>query len=110
MESTYFEGRTHPAIDYCVRPADDAVAQLDEALASGRARLEFEPGSGYLPVAPADAENRSRYTEWRSSRKTSLLSERHQPHVTPPHSSCFNEQVFLGNPGPATACFHLKVG
>ena len=48
MESTYFEGRTHPSIQYGVRAADDPVAQLDEALEAGRARLEFEAGSGYL--------------------------------------------------------------
>jgi len=48
MESTYFEGRTHPTIDYGVRPADDVIAQLDTALQAGSARLEFEPGSGYL--------------------------------------------------------------
>lgn len=48
MESSYFEGRTHPTIEYGARPADDAIAKLDEALQAGRARLEFEPGSGYL--------------------------------------------------------------
>jgi hypothetical protein len=48
MESSYFDGRTHPSIDYEGRPSADAVAQLDKALAAGSARLEFEPGSGYL--------------------------------------------------------------
>jgi len=48
MESTFFDGRTHPAIGYGVRPSDDAVARLNRALEAGEARLEFEPGSGYL--------------------------------------------------------------
>ncbi|HEV8394629.1 MAG TPA: hypothetical protein VGQ37_10160 [Vicinamibacterales bacterium] len=48
LESTFFEGRTHPAIAYDLRPADDAVARLDRALEAGEAKLEFEPGSGYL--------------------------------------------------------------
>lgn len=48
MESTFFEGRTHPAIQYDLRPSTDAVARLDRALQKGETRLEFEPGSGYL--------------------------------------------------------------
>jgi len=48
LESTFFDGRTHPAIAYDVRPADDAVARLDRAIQAGETRLEFEPGSGYL--------------------------------------------------------------
>jgi hypothetical protein len=48
MEATFFDGRAHPAIGYGVGPSDDAVARLDRALDSGEARLEFEPGAGYL--------------------------------------------------------------
>jgi len=48
LESTFFDGVAHPAIQYGVRPADDAVARLDRALATGEAHLEFEVGSGYL--------------------------------------------------------------
>jgi len=48
LESTFFDGVAHPAIQYGVRRADDAVARLDRALATGEAHLEFEVGSGYL--------------------------------------------------------------
>jgi hypothetical protein len=48
LESGFFDGRTHPAIAYDVRPSDDAVARLDRALQAGETRLEFEPDSGYL--------------------------------------------------------------
>ena len=48
METTFFEGRAHPAIEYGIRPSNDAVARLDRALQSGEAKLDFEPGSGYL--------------------------------------------------------------
>jgi hypothetical protein len=48
IESTFFDGVAHPAIGYGVRPADDPVARLAEALGTGKAQLEFDRGSGYL--------------------------------------------------------------
>ena len=41
--------RDHPAIAYSTAPVGDAVAALNRRLASGEARLSFDPdGSGYL--------------------------------------------------------------
>ena len=48
LDTTFFDGASHPAIGYGVRPADDPVARLDAALDAGQAPLEFESGSGYL--------------------------------------------------------------
>src|SRR5262245_45663870 len=48
LESTFFDGASHPAIGYGVRPADDPVAKLEGALERGEARLEFDSSSGYL--------------------------------------------------------------
>jgi len=49
LESTFFDGVSHPAIGYGVRPADDAVARLERALENGQARLDYDARSGYLP-------------------------------------------------------------
>ncbi|MFN7977528.1 MAG: hypothetical protein U0P30_05285 [Vicinamibacterales bacterium] len=38
----------HPAIEYSVRPTRTAIDALNARLASGEARLAFDPGSGYL--------------------------------------------------------------
>ncbi|HET9268968.1 MAG TPA: hypothetical protein VFO31_12420 [Vicinamibacterales bacterium] len=48
LDTSFFDGASHPAIQYGVRPADDPVARLEAALDAGQARLEFENGSGYL--------------------------------------------------------------
>jgi hypothetical protein len=48
LESTFFDGASHPAIGYGTQPPDDPVALLARALDAGEARLEFESGSGYL--------------------------------------------------------------
>ena len=48
LESTFFDGASHPAIGYGVKPPDDPVARLEAAVNAGEARLEYENGSGYL--------------------------------------------------------------
>jgi hypothetical protein len=48
IETSFFEGREHPAIGYGLTPPDDPVARLGRALESGAATLPFEPGSGFL--------------------------------------------------------------
>jgi hypothetical protein len=48
LDSTFFDGAAHPAIGYGIRPPDDPVARLAEALDAGKAQLEFDRGSGYL--------------------------------------------------------------
>src|SRR5947208_1419078 len=39
----------HPAIQYNDPSQDDAVAKLNRLLATGKAKLEYTPGIGYLP-------------------------------------------------------------
>src|SRR5438046_189804 len=52
----------HPAIDYEHRTTDDPVARLDRDLGSGKAKLAFDPKSGYLRAVldalkvPADSQ------------------------------------------------------
>lgn len=40
----------HPAIGYLTRGTDDVVVRLDRALGEGKAKLAFDPKSGYLPA------------------------------------------------------------
>ena len=40
----------HPAIGYYTHATDDAVARLGRALDEGKARLVFDPKTGYLPA------------------------------------------------------------
>jgi hypothetical protein len=40
--------RDHPAIAYSKTPAEDPVSKLNQALASGKATLAFDPATGYL--------------------------------------------------------------
>ena len=95
LESTFFEGRSHPAIAYGVRPADDAIARLDRALNAGEARLEFEPGSGYLRsllrVLQIDPD-----TQLVVFSKTSLQSELIGPRN--PRTIFFNDSVVVAWP------------
>jgi hypothetical protein len=95
MEATFFDGRTHPAIAYGVRPNDDAVARLDRALEGGDAHLEFEPGSGYLrPLLRALQIDIDTQTAVFS--KTSLQS----PLISPrnPRTIFFNDSVSVAWP------------
>ena len=50
LESTFFDGVSHPAIGYGVRAPDDPVARLAASLESGQVRLEYDSRSGYLPA------------------------------------------------------------
>jgi hypothetical protein len=95
LESTFFEGRLHPAIAYDVRPADDAVARLGRALDAGEARLEFEPASGYLR-ALLQALQIGTDTQLAVFSKTSLQSSI----ITPqnPRTIFFNDSVAVAWP------------
>jgi hypothetical protein len=48
IETSFFDGTSHPAIAYTFRAPDDPVARLGRALDAGTATLVYEPGSGYL--------------------------------------------------------------
>jgi hypothetical protein len=48
IESSFFDGVSHPAIAYLTQPADDAIERLSGAIDAGTAHLEFEDRSGYL--------------------------------------------------------------
>ena len=48
VDTSFFDGVTHPSIAYHVRPSDDPVARLGRQLEAGTATLEYEIGSGYL--------------------------------------------------------------
>jgi hypothetical protein len=50
IETSFFDGASHPIIAYGVRPPDDPVARLARALASGQARFDYDSQSGYLPA------------------------------------------------------------
>jgi hypothetical protein len=58
----FVASRDHVAIAYGSTPATDAVAQLNERLRSGAAKLEFQPDTGYLRsvlaalAVPADSQ------------------------------------------------------
>jgi hypothetical protein len=48
IESSFFDGTSHPAVGYNVRARQDPVARLKQAIESGQTTLAYEPGSGYL--------------------------------------------------------------
>jgi hypothetical protein len=95
LESSFFDGRAHPAIAYDVRPANDAVARLDRALEAGEARLEFEPASGYLRALLRTLQIDTD-TQLAVFSKTSLQS----PVINPgnPRTIFFNDSVAVAWP------------
>jgi len=95
LESSFFEGRMHPAIAYQVRPSNDAVARLDAALASGATRLEFDPRSGYLRsvLKALEVDIDSQIAVFS---KTSLQSALIEPGN--PRTIFFNDQVAVAWP------------
>lgn len=80
----------HPAVGYFTRGADDAVAHLDQALAGGKARLAFDPKSGYLRALLA-ALKVPEDSQLLVFSRTSLQ----RPHISPrtPRAIYFNDQV-----------------
>jgi len=95
LESIFFDGASHPAIGYGVRPADDAVARLDGALQSGEVRLDYDSRSGYLP-ALLRALDIHTDTQLAVFSKTSLQS----PMISPsnPRAVFFNDSVVVAWP------------
>jgi hypothetical protein len=95
LETTFFDGVSHPAIGYGVRPTDDAVARLDRALATGATRLEFDSGSGYLR-ALLRALDVNTDTQLAVFSKTSLQSASISPNN--PRTVFFNDHVIVAWP------------
>jgi hypothetical protein len=95
LETTFFDGTSHPAIGYGLQPADDAVARLDAAVESGQVRLEYDSRSGYLP-ALLRALDISTDTQLVVFSKTSLQS----PMIAPdnPRAIFFNDSVVVAWP------------
>jgi hypothetical protein len=95
LESTFFDGASHPAIGYFDRPPDDAVARLDAALDAGQARLEFESGSGYLRslLRALDIDSDTQLAVFS---RTSLQSYAIRPNN--PRTIFFNDSVMVAWP------------
>jgi hypothetical protein len=92
LETTFFDGASHPAIGYGLRPADDAVARLDGALQSGEVRLEYDSRSGYLP-ALLRALDVNTDTQLAVFSRTSLQSFAIRPNN--PRTIFFNDSVVV---------------
>jgi hypothetical protein len=75
-------------------PKNNAVARLQERLAAGKAKLEFEPGHGYLRslLRELDVPESSQVLVFS---KTSLQRERISPKT--PRAIYFNDEVMLGS-------------
>jgi hypothetical protein len=93
IDTSYFDGASHPAIGYGVRPADDAVARLERAIESGQVRLEYEPRSGYLR-ALLRALDIDVDTQLAVFSRTSLQSFLIRPNN--PRTIFFNDSVVVG--------------
>lgn len=80
----------HPAIGYLTRGTDDAVARLDQALSEGKAKLAFDPKSGYLPALLAALDVRAD-SQLLVFARTSLQ----RPYISPrtPRAIYFNDRV-----------------
>ena len=49
LEDTSYVPYEHKAIQYFETPTDEIVKHLDDSIDQGKAKLNFEPGFGYLP-------------------------------------------------------------
>ncbi len=85
----------HPAIQYAHAPADDAVTRLQARIASGKAKLEYQPGSlGYLPslLQNLDVNPDSQSLVFS---KTSFQAAKISP--SNPRALFFNDNVVVGS-------------
>jgi hypothetical protein len=83
----------HPAIQYA-GPADDAVARLDRQIASGKAKLDYRAGLGYLPslLATLGVNPDSQALVFS---KTSFQAAKISPGN--PRALFFNDEVMVGS-------------
>lgn len=84
----------HAAIQYAKAPADDAVIRLEQRLASGKAKLDYDPTLGYLPSLlqnlGLNADSQSLVFS-----KTSFQATKISP--SNPRALFFNDEVMLGS-------------
>jgi hypothetical protein len=94
-DETSFVAIDNPAIQYDSRPVEDRVAQLNQALASGKAKLDYDPnGLGYLPslLKNLDLNADSQVLVFS---KTSFQAPLISPQA--PRALFFNDDVALGS-------------
>jgi hypothetical protein len=93
LETTFFEGIDHPAIEYHTRIAHDPVAELNRRLSSGGLQLAFDPVRGYLP-ATLEALKISIDSQIAVFSKTSVQAAIISPRN--PRTLFFNDAVAVG--------------
>ena len=83
-----------PAIMYGDRPADDAIERLSRKIDSGKVKLEYAPGSGYLPslLKNLDINVDSQVLVFS---KTSFQNPKIGPKT--PRAIFFNDKVAIGS-------------
>ena len=85
----------HPAIQYTHAPVDDAVTRLEKRIASGQAKLEYQPGGlGYLPSLLKNFDLNPDSQSLVFS-KTSFQAAKISP--SNPRALFFNDNVLLGS-------------
>jgi hypothetical protein len=93
LEDTFFIPLDHPAIQYADRPANDAVARLEERLDTGKTKLEYSPKNGYLAAVLKEL-NVPVDSQVLVFSKTSIQAA----HISPraPRAIYFNDDVSVG--------------
>lgn len=83
----------HAAIDYYKTPVDDPVARLNQRLATGTAKLAFDPRFGYLPSVLKELKV-SDQSQILVYSKTSFQAPRIAPRT--PRALYFNDTISVG--------------
>jgi hypothetical protein len=83
----------HPDVDYAAGPLTDPVAQLSRAIEQGKARLDYDPVTGYLPSV-LKALNIPVESQMAVFSKTSIQAMRIDP--ANPRVLYFNDSVVAG--------------
>jgi hypothetical protein len=93
LSGSYVVPLEHEAIQYATRPVSDPVALLDQRIAAGDVKLEFEPGTGYLKSVLRELKI-STDSQVLVFSKTSLQASRISPRT--PRALYFNDQASVG--------------
>lgn len=93
LSGSYIVPLDHDAIQYEMRPVDDAVARLEKRVAAGEVKLEFASGTGYLAsvLKALDVPLESQVLVFS---KTSFQAPRIAPRL--PRALYFNDRVSVG--------------